>query len=121
MKHLKKKNEFHRTKNQRNALMFGLLSNLILSEKIKTSEAKAKAVKNFIDRIINKAKAGQDPAKKFLAMRKLSGTISKPAIEKITGDFIKNFSKRKSGYTRIVKLGARKNDGSEMAIIEFID
>lgn len=121
MKHLKKTNEFHRTKNQRNALIFGLLSNLILSGKIKTSEAKAKAVKSYIDKIINKAKAAQDPAKKFLAVRNLTGTISKPAIEKITGDFIKDFSKRKSGYARVVKLGARKGDGSQMAIVEFIN
>ena len=71
MKHLKKKKEFHRTRNQRKALMFGLLSNLILSGKIKTSEAKAKEVKNSIDRIINKAKEAQDSSKKF-SVRKIS-------------------------------------------------
>jgi len=121
MKHLKKINEFHRTKNQRNALIFGLLSNLILSEKIKTSEAKAKAVKNFIDRIINNAKGAQDPVKKFSAVRYLDGKISKPAIKKITGDFIKVFSKRKSGYVQVIKLGARQGDSSHMAIVKFVE
>ena len=120
MKHLNKKNQFHRTRNQRNALMFGLLSNFILHEEIKTSAAKAKEVKNCIDRIINKSKVAEDPAKKFTAVRYLDGRISKPAIKKITGEFIKNFSKRKSGYARVIKLGARKGDGSEMAVIKFV-
>lgn len=120
MKHLKKKKEFHRTRNQRKALMFGLLSNFILSGEIKTSEAKAKEVKNTVDRIINKAKEVKDPAKKFSIRRYLDGKISKPAIEKITGDFIKEFSGRKSGYARVVKLGARRGDASEMAIVKFV-
>jgi large subunit ribosomal protein L17 len=100
--------------------MFGLLSNFILQEEIKTSAAKAKEVKNCIDRIINKSKVAEDPAKKFIAVRYLDGRISKSAIKKITGEFIKNFSKRKSGYARVIKLGARKGDGSEMAVIKFV-
>lgn len=121
MKHLKKKKEFHRARNQRKALMFGLLSNFILSGKIKTSEAKAKEVKNTVDRIINKAKEAQDSSKKFSVVRYLEGKISKPAIKKITSDFIKEFSGRKSGYAQVVKLGARKGDASKMAIVKFTE
>jgi large subunit ribosomal protein L17 len=121
MKHLKREKEFHRERNQRKALIFGLLSNFILHEEIKTSEAKAKEVKRLIDRIVNEAKKSQDSAKKFLVIRYLEGKISTPAIKKITGDFVKKFSGRESGYARVIKLGARKSDASEMALVKFVE
>lgn len=121
MKHLKKGRKFGRVKNQREALVEILLGNLIIREKIKTTEAKAKEIKSMIDQIINKAKKTQDAARKVAIIRDLRKKLSQPAVAKLSGDFIKRFEKRGSGYTRILKLEPRKSDSARMAIIEFVD
>jgi large subunit ribosomal protein L17 len=96
-----------------------LLSGLILHEKMKTTEAKAKETKDLIDRVINKAKKATD-ANKVAVLRDLRRTLPQVAVKKLSGDFVKKFEKRNSGYTRIIKLPARKSDGAKMAIIEFV-
>lgn len=98
-----------------------MLGSLIMDEKIKTTEAKAKELKNKIDRLVNKAKKAQDSKdKKVAAMRYLSKNIPKMAAKKLTGDFSKKFESRTSGYTRIIRLPRRKSDGARVAIIEFV-
>lgn len=120
MKHQKKGRKFGREKNQRKALLRSLLGNLIMQEKITTTEAKAKEAKSLIDKIINKAKQTKNEAKKISAFRDLKNYISVVAIEKITGKFLEKFEKRNSGYTRVIKLNKRKSDSASMAIIEFV-
>lgn len=121
MKHCRKEKEFHRERNQRRALFKTMLGSLIMREKIKTTAAKAKELKNRIDRIINNAKKAQDEKKKVAVIRNLKIYIPDIAVKKITGEFLKRFLNRKSGYSRVIKTGARKSDGAEMAIIEFVD
>jgi large subunit ribosomal protein L17 len=118
MRHHNNKRKFNRTKNQRNALMNSLALNLIIKEKIKTTEMKAKELRPFIEKITTKAK------KDTLANRKI--LISKLAnrkreVKKLFEIIAPKFKDKKGGYTRITKLGARKSDGAKMAIIEFID
>jgi large subunit ribosomal protein L17 len=119
MRHQKAGRKFDRVRKQRKALKSMLLSSLILHEKIKTTEAKAKETKDLIDKVINKAKKATD-ANKVAVLRDLRKKLPQIAVKKLSGDFLKKFEKRNSGYTRIIKLPARKSDGSKMAIIEFV-
>lgn len=120
MRHLKSGRKFKRDKNQRKAFLRAILGSLILHEKITTTEAKAKEVKSLIDKIINKAKLVQDKAKKIAVIRELNTRIPLAAVKKLTGEFAENFSGRKSGYARVIKLAARKSDSARMAIVEFV-
>ena len=121
MKHQKKGRKFGRVKNQRKALLGGLLSNLIMKEKIETTEAKAKEIKSLIDQIINKAKkANQESARKVAILRDLRNALPLQAVKKISGTFLEKFEKRNSGYVRVIKLARRKSDAARMAIIEFV-
>jgi large subunit ribosomal protein L17 len=121
MKHQKKGRKFGRVKNQRKALLSGLLSNLIMKEKIETTVAKAKEVKGLIDQIINKAKkAEKESTQKVAILRDLRNVLSLQAVKKMKSAFLEKFEKRNSGYTRVIKLAKRKSDAAQMAIIEFV-
>jgi large subunit ribosomal protein L17 len=121
MKHRKKGRKFSRVKNQRKALFGGLLGNLILKEKIETTEAKAKEIKNLIDQVINKAKkANKESVQKAAILRDLRSFLPLQVVKKMNGIFLEKFEKRNSGYVRIVKLAKRKSDAARMAIIEFV-
>jgi len=121
MKHLKKGRKLGRVRNQRTALFRTLLGSLIMKEKIKTTEAKAKEMKAKIDQLINKAKIAKDETKKIAIVRILRTKLPLMAVKKLTSEFSDRFSKRNSGYTRIIKLDQRKSDAAKMAIIEFVD
>ena len=120
MKHQKKGRKFGRVKKQRESLLSILLGQLILYEKIKTTQAKAKEIKGEIDILINRAKKGKSANEKISVTRYLKSNISAMAVDKLQGDFLERFSKRTSGYTRIVKLSPRQSDGARIAIIEFV-
>jgi large subunit ribosomal protein L17 len=121
MKHLQKGRKLGRVRSQRTALFRTLLGSLIMKEKIKTTEAKAKEMKAKIDRIINRAKLSKQEERKVAIARDLRIKIPLMAVKKIMGDFLEKFSKRNSGYTRIIKLAPRKGDAAKLAIIEFVD
>ena len=107
--------KFSRKKDRRKALLKSLASALILKEKIKTTEAKAKEMRSFIEKHIERAKNSNLATKRFLAR------IFPPlAVKKLTGEIGPRYKERKGGYTRVIKLGPRKTDGAKMAIIELI-
>jgi|WetSurMetagenome_2_1015567.scaffolds.fasta_scaffold1492688_1 large subunit ribosomal protein L17 len=120
MRHLKSGRKLGRIRKQRRALFKTMLGSLVMNEKIRTTEAKAKEIKVKIDPIINKAKKAQDEKSKITVTRGLERYLPKIAIGKLKGDFIKKFEKRNSGYTRVIKLERRKGDGSKMAVVEFV-
>ena len=121
MRHGKSGKKLSRERDQRRALKKTLLTSLIINEKVSTTEAKAKEMKRLIDTIITKAKSGKNnPDKRLAVNRILPSHIAPVAVKKITGDFLNRFEGRMSGYTRVVKTGARKSDGARMAIIEFV-
>src|ERR1035437_3466861 len=101
-----KKNVFgrklKRDKNERTALFKSLISSLVLNEKIKTTESKAKAIKPEIDKLVTKAKKGGNAARNVLQK-----SLSQPAVEKMLSQIGPRFSNRAGGYTRIIKLGKR--------------
>lgn len=103
-----------RSKNQRTALTKSLVRSLILSEKIQTTQAKAKAVKGLIDRIINKAK---NPDTRRLVSQFLT---QKEVTEKLFNQIVPRLGNRNSGYTSVVKMGTRLGDGAMMVQIRLL-
>lgn len=86
-----------------------------------TTEAKAKEIKNYIDQVINKAKTARNNTERRVAMiREIQKYIPAVATKKLLSDFGARFEGRTSGYTRVIKLEARKSDGAKMAVIEFV-
>lgn len=115
MKHRKKGRKLSRKRDQRRALLRSLAVNLIRHEKIKTTEAKAKELRPFIEKIVTKAK-NKNLNNRRLVVAKIGKDSAKKVFEKITP----RYKTRKGGYTRIIKLPFRRGDASKMAIIEFI-
>ena len=121
MRHQNKGRELGRISSQRKALFRTMLGSLIMHEKIETTEAKAKELKDKIDRLVCKAKKGKDPVRKLAVIRDLKKYIPAMAVKKLLGEFLDKFEKRSSGFCRIIKLAPRKSDSARMAIIEFVD
>ncbi len=115
MRHLKKGRKLSRVRNQRRALMKTLAHALLSRGKIKTTEAKAKELRPFVEALLTKAKRGGIPEQRMLA-RRLEPKIVKKAIDEIAP----NLKDRPGGYTRIMKIGMRKSDAARMAIIELV-
>ena len=122
MNHRKSGRILSRGRNQRRALLKTLIGSLVIHERIETTLAKAKEMKNFVDQIVNMAKRAKvEDAMRLSLTRELHRLTPSVSAEKLLkGEFIDRFDGRTSGYTRVVKLEARKGDGAEMAIIEFV-
>ena len=118
MKHGKSGRQFGRVSSQRKALMFGLMSNLIINGRIHTTEAKAKETKSMIDKVITKAKRAKQSRMEMI--RKLENDISAKAVEILVND-IARFDARVSGYARVIKFAPRRSDSARMAIVELVD
>lgn len=105
--------QLKRDANERKALFKGLLSNLVLYERIKTTEAKAKAIRPAAEKLITKAKKGPS------STRFLSPKLNHEAVLKILNTIAPRFTGRNGGYTRIVRLGRRTTDGASTVLIEW--
>lgn len=126
MRHRRHKSRLNRTTEHRTALMRNLAIALIEHEMIRTTEVKAKQLRQFVERIITIAKDGltaNDDAGITLAKRRLafSHLNNKEAVKKLFGDVAPRAASRPGGYTRVVKAGRRAGDGAPMAYIEFVD
>ena len=97
--------------------MNSLALNLIIREKIKTTEPKAKELRPFIEKIVTHAKINTLASKK-LVVSKLSNR--KKEVKKLFDIIAPRYVDKKGGYTRIIKMGIRKSDGAKMAVIEFV-
>ncbi|MEI6280428.1 MAG: 50S ribosomal protein L17 [bacterium] len=117
MRHHNNVRKFGRGKVQRHALLNSLALNLIVREKIKTTEPKAKELRPFIEKLVTRAKKG-DLATRRLIIAKLSNRSLE--VKKLFEVLAPKYADKKGGYTRVLKLGARKSDGAKMAIIEFV-
>ncbi|MFA5248988.1 MAG: 50S ribosomal protein L17 [Candidatus Paceibacterota bacterium] len=115
MRNLIKGRKFHREKDQREAMFRTMATSLILKEKIKTGEAKAKELAGFVEKKITRAKKGDLAATRYLAR-----FFCPKAVSKLVKDIAPQYKDRPGGYTRVTKLGARKTDGAKMAIIELV-
>jgi large subunit ribosomal protein L17 len=116
MRHRKKGKILDRKKGPREAMLKNLASSILIYEKVKTTRAKAKAVKPQVEKLITVAKTGD-----LAARRKLIKDLPQPmAIKKAMEVLGARYKDRKGGYTRIVKIGRRQGDGAEMAQIELV-
>lgn len=117
MRHHNKNRKFGRPRNQRKALLKSLCLALLKSGKIKTTEARAKEVRPFVEKLITKGKDKSVASKRLVAARLWN---NKAAVKKLFDEISPKYLDRRGGYTRIIKLPARKSDSSKMAIIEFV-
>lgn len=115
MKHHKKARKLGRKTDARRALMRSLAFNLIKHGKMKTTEAKAKEVRPFVEKLITKAKVGGLSERKLLISR-----VGEITAKKLVDETGPKYKERAGGYTRITKTPARKGDAAKMAIIELV-
>lgn len=116
MRHRKKGKTLGREKASREALLRNLAASVILYEKVKTTEAKAKAVKPLVEKAITTGKTPTIASRRKL----LSFFYTDHPVKKILEVLGPRYMERPGGYTRIVKLGHRKNDGADMVQIELV-
>jgi large subunit ribosomal protein L17 len=117
MRHQKQKGKLSRDSAHRKALLMNLSREVIDHERIQTTQAKAKAVKPELERLITLAKRG-DPHARRLAMSRLGQ--DKSVVYKLFEEIAPRYVERPGGYTRILKLGPRKSDSTEMVFLELV-
>ena len=119
MKHGKKKRRLSRPAGQRRALLKILAADLILKEKITTTEAKAKEVRPYIEKLITKGKSAK-PENNLSINRYLARYLPDNARKKLVSEISLRYQKRSGGYTRIIKLAPKRADAAKMAVIELV-
>ena len=97
-------------------ILANMAASLITEERITTTEARAKQLRPYVEKMVTKARRGDLHARR-LVLRKIQDT---GVVTKLFDDVAPRYEDRPGGYTRIVKLGPRRGDGAEMAIIEFV-
>ena len=114
MRHRRVAKKFGRSTAHRKALMKSLVTNLINAESIKTTLPKAKEARKDADKIVTLAKKGTLAARRLAASR----LFYPKAVQKLFDKIAPSMADRNGGYTRIVKLGARKGDGAPMCVLQ---
>ncbi len=117
MRHQNKGFKLGRTHSHRKATLESLSTALITRKRITTTLTKARALRMFVEPIINRAKDDSTHSRR-LAFRSLH---SKEAVKELFGEIAAKVADRPGGYTRIVKLGQRAGDSAELAVIELVD
>lgn len=100
----------------RKHLLANLATSLILYEKIKTTQAKAKEVRGLVEKMINLAKRGDLVSRRYL----LGYSPEENAVKKLFEELVPRYKERIGGYLKIYKLGPRLGDGSKMVIMKLI-
>ncbi len=117
MRHLKAGRKLNRTASHRKAMLNNMAMSIIEHERIRTTLPKAKEVRAVVERLISYGKKGD-----LHGIRLISRTVkNKDLIMKIVNDLAAGYKDRNGGYTRVLKLGPRRGDNTEMAIIELVD
>lgn len=116
MRHRKEGKILGREKAPREALLRNLAASLVLYEKVKTTEAKAKAVRPVLEKMITTGKTNTVNSRRKLLQFFYTGNPVKKILE-VLGP---RYKERKGGYTRIIKLGQRKGDAAKTAVIELV-
>ncbi len=117
MRHGDKVNNLGRTASHRRALLANLAIALIEHKRITTTLAKAKALRVYVEPLVTKAKDNTTHQRRQV----FSYLQNKEAIKELFGPIAEKVGERPGGYTRVIKLGFRRGDGAETALIEFVD
>ena len=117
MRHQRNRYQLSRSASHRKSLLMNLSKEVIEHERIQTTETKAKAVKPELEKLITLAKRGD-----LHARRQALSTLSqdKFAVHKLFAEVAPRYAERPGGYTRILKLGPRRSDATEMVFIELV-
>lgn len=116
MRHNKKKFTLGRKRAQRKALMRNLAESLVIHGSIRTTSAKAKALRTVVEPLVTRAKRGN-----LFDKRRIAQVLyTRGALNKLVTEIGPRYKERNGGYTRIVKIGSRVNDGADMVRIEFV-
>ncbi|WP_025729658.1 50S ribosomal protein L17 [Atopobacter phocae] len=119
-----------RTSSQRKALLRDLTTDLIINERIQTTEARAKEIRSTTEKMITLGKKGSLANRRQAAAfirnevadvrEENDKIVVETALQKLFGELAERYTDRQGGYTRILKLGERKGDGAPMVIIELV-
>ncbi|MBP8790314.1 MAG: 50S ribosomal protein L17 [Breznakibacter sp.] len=122
MRHNKKFNHLGRTSSHRKAMLANMASSLILHKRIKTTVAKAKALRIYVEPLITKTKNLTTVEEKTHAQRVVFSYLqNKYAVKELFTEVGEKVANRPGGYTRILKLGNRLGDAAEICYIELVD
>ena len=115
--------KFGRTADHRKALLRNLATDVIVYEKVETTEKKAMELRSVVDELVTLAKKGDLAARRqvlaFVRDVKVAGS-EKTAVQKLFDEIAPRYADRKGGYTRVVKTTVRRGDAAPMAYIEFV-
>jgi large subunit ribosomal protein L17 len=117
VRHARSGRKLGRDSAHRKALYSNLASSLIVHGRIETTEAKAKAVKPFAEKMITLGKRGDLAARR----QAMSALRSNDVVHALFSEVAPRFAERGGGYTRIVKMGPRQGDAAEMVLLELVD
>ncbi len=117
MRHGKKDNHLSRTKEHRKALFKNLTLALVQHKRIRTTLAKAKALRRYVEPLLTKAKTNTIHSRRVV----FSYLQHKQSIDMLFGEIASRIANRPGGYTRVLRAGFRPNDSAEMAYIELVD
>ena len=100
--------------------MSNLASSLILHKRIRTTDAKSKELRGFVERLVTYAKKGGVEGRRLI-QKKILGKRAKEIANLLIHDIAPSYQDRQGGYTRIIKLNNRKNDNAPVSLVEFVD
>lgn len=116
-----------RTSDQRKAMLRNLATSLIVNERVVTTETRAKELRRVVDKLVTLGKRGDLNARRragetlFNVHLETEDGTEIDALQKLFSDIAPRFADRQGGYTSIKKLGARRGDGAEQVVIEFVE
>lgn len=116
MKHQVKTNKLSRTKPHREAMLSNMANSLFTHRTIRTTEAKAKALRQLADRLISTAKLNTVAARRNVFALLRDETV----VKKLFDEIAPHFSERTSGFTRVLKVGVRRGDGAAVSLVELL-
>ena len=116
MRHRKKGRGLSRSPSHRRALLRNMATSLFRHERIRTTTAKAKELRPYAERLVTLARRGDLHARRLAARR----IADREVLGKLFDDIGPRYAERPGGYTRILKLGPRKGDAADMALIELV-
>ena len=117
MRHLNAGRKLNRTASHRKALFRNLVTSLLQHEHVRTTDAKAKELRRFADRMITLGKRGTLHARR----QALSYIRSRAVVTKLFDEIATRFRERPGGYTRLIKVGPRHGDAASMSVVELTD
>jgi len=113
-----------RTSAQRKAMLRDLTTDLIINERIQTTETRAKELRSVVEKMITLGKRGDIHARRqaasYIRNEVANAETNQDALQKLFVDIAPRYTERQGGYTRIAKIGPRRGDGAPMVIIELV-